>query len=90
MNKNYFCRAWEETTGDPLTDDWGTSIWHFETDDQLNVLRQMQIFANGQTLKYDADYLEDQYGKLSETAIDAEDFARYAINSEVFEDQWRS
>ena len=49
----YFKKNWEETTGDELTDDWGVSIFYFETDDSLNVLKQIQIFENGKILKYD-------------------------------------
>lgn len=42
--KHYFKRYWEETTCDELTDAWGTSTYYFETDEQLNIIRQIQVF----------------------------------------------
>ena len=42
--KHYFKRQWEETTGDELTDTWGTSTYFVETDEQFNVIRQIQVF----------------------------------------------
>ena len=42
----YFKKNWEETTGDELTDDWGVSIFYFETDDSLNVFKQIQILKD--------------------------------------------
>jgi len=90
MVRNYYCRPWSETTGNPLTNDWGTSVYYFETDDLMNVLRQMEVFANGQVLKYDTEYTDDQFGGLSEAALDAQDFAPYAISQEAFEEHWQS
>ena len=88
MITNYFKRIWSEKTGEPLTNDWGTSVYYFETDDLLAVLRQVQVFENGQVLKYDREYLDDQYGGLAEKALDVEDFEPYRVNLETFEQQW--
>jgi uncharacterized protein (DUF433 family) len=90
MDKKYFCRPWPEATGEPLTNDWGASDYYFETDDQLIVLRQMQTFASGQVLKYDTEYLDDQYGGLSKVPLDAQDFASYQVNAQIFEEKWQS
>ena len=86
----YFKRHWDETTGDELTDDWGTSDYYFETDDNGNVLRQIQIFANGNCLKYDLDYLDDKYGGLSEVSLDLSDFKEHRTNQAVFDQAWES
>lgn len=85
----YYKRHWEETTGDTLTDSWGTSCFYFETDEQLRVQRQLQVFENGQVLKYDTDYVEDKLGGLFEAPLD-EDFTPYEIAKEEFEPQWKS
>ena len=74
---NYFKRYWDESTGDKLTDSWGTSTFFFETDQNLNVVKQIQVFENNQVLKYDSEYLDDKFGGLSEIPIDIEEFARY-------------
>ena len=64
MTLYYFKRPWDETTGDPETNAWGTSDY-FETDDKGDVYRQLQIYQQGQSLRYDQNHLEDQYGGLS-------------------------
>ncbi len=72
-----------------MTGSWGTSYYYFETDDQLIVLRQLQVFENGQTLKYDTEYLEDKLGGLSELPLD-EIFVFFQIDKAEFEQIWTS
>lgn len=83
----YFKRYWDESTGDDLTDSWGNSWFYFETDDELNVIRQIQLFENGQALKYDPEYLEDKLGGLAEVPLDDE-FFPFAIEASEFEWVW--
>jgi len=90
LDKRYFRRPWPETTGAPLTDSWGTSVYYFETDIELSVLRQMEVFENGRVLKYDEEYVEDRYGGLSSVNLDAGDFSPFEISPETFEKQWES
>ena len=71
---NYYKRDWDETTGSELTDGWGTSTFYFETDEEGEVTRQMQVFKNGKILKYDTKYIEDRFGGLSEVSLDGEEF----------------
>lgn len=85
----YFKRYWDDSTGDDLTDSWGTSCYYFETDSKLNVLRQLQIFKNGRVLKYDANYIEDKLGGLSEVALDRS-FEPFQIDKAEFEQIWDS
>ena len=84
----YFKRDWDETTGEPLTDSWGTSTYYFETTDLGEVLRQIQVFSNGQKLKYDTTKLEDQYGGLSDIPLDLEEFEKFRIAKDDFEKPW--
>lgn len=85
---NYYKRDWDETTGEELTDSWGTSTYYFETDDSGNVTRQLQLFQNGKALKYDKDYVEDKFGGLSEVALDLEEFLPYVIHADEFKQVW--
>ncbi len=85
----YFKRFWDETTGDPLTDSWGTSTFYFETDESGEVLRQLQIFSNGSRLKYDANNLQDEYGALSDALLDLAEFEEYKITKNEFDKAWQ-
>lgn len=84
----YFKRFWDETTGDELTDTWGTSAWYFETTKDGEVLRQLEIFANGQRLKYSEDHIEDEYGGLADQSLDMIEFEDFKITKEEFESVW--
>jgi uncharacterized protein (DUF433 family) len=84
----YFKRHWNETTGDEPTDTWGTSDYYFETDEEGNVLKQIQVFVNGNCLKYDLDYLDDKYGGLSEVPLDLSEFKEFQISQSVFNKVW--
>ena len=84
----YFKRNWDETTGEELTDSWGTSIYYFETDTDLNVIRQIQVFKNGQVLKYNQEFKEDEFGMLSDQQLDRDEFVEFSINSNEFVNIW--
>jgi uncharacterized protein (DUF433 family) len=86
----YFKREWNGTTGGELTDSWGTSTYYFETDDEGNVNRQLEIFQNGKVLKYDTEYIEDKFGGLSQVPLDFEDFDQYRIHAGEFDRLWLS
>ncbi|ANE51312.1 hypothetical protein [Flavisolibacter tropicus] len=84
----YFKRFWDETTGDPLTDSWGTSTYYFETDINGDVLRQIEVYSNGRKLKYDSVHIEDEYGGLSQAALDLDGFSEFKIDQQEFEEAW--
>ena len=84
----YFKKNWEETTGEELTDDWGVSIFYFETDDSLNVLKQIQIFENGNILKYDELNNEDEFGAMADQSLEEEEFLDCEITKEEFYNIW--
>jgi hypothetical protein len=85
---NYYKRYWNESTGEELTDSWGTSTYYFETDQENNVLRQIQVFENGTGLKYWAKFTEDDYGALSDQPLDPDDFEPYKIDDVEFDKAW--
>jgi Cysteine-rich CPCC len=69
----YFKSYWNETTGDPKTDGWGTSWYYFETDVKGDVLKQIVVYMKGGVQKYSVLHLEDAFGGLSEKALDLSD-----------------
>ena len=74
----YFKREWDKTTGEEQTASWGKSVYYFETDLHFNILRQMQVFENGKTLKYDREYLDDKFGGLTESPLELDGFIEIA------------
>lgn len=86
---NYYKRQWDETTGDDLTNSWGTSTYYFETDNNNNVVRQIQLFENGKALKYDFEYLDDEFGGLSDQSLDTEEFEEFKTTHFDFENIWQ-
>src|SRR5215210_5101555 len=86
----YFKRRWDECRGDEY-DSWGCSIYYFEADDQLNPVRQMEVYENGNVLKYDRNHVKDRYGGLSQCRLDLEGeegFEPFEITGEEFETSW--
>ena len=88
MNTRYFKKFWEETTGEELTDSWGDSTYFFETDKNLNVIKQIQLFRNGKILKYDEQYLEDDFGGLADQQLEITEFIDNEITEVEFLEMW--
>lgn len=84
----YYKRVWEETIGEELTNSWGTSTYYFETDEDGNVVRQVQVFENGNGLKYGENFLQDEYGGLAEKTLDLAEFESHTIDQLEFEKVW--
>lgn len=72
-----------------MTNSWGSCYYYFETDDQLNVARQIEIYEFGPILKYDTEYNEDKFGGLAEGAL-GEEFESFQIEHKEFEQIWLS
>ena len=83
----YYKRYWEETRGDSF-DDWGKSIWFFETEDSGFPIKQMEVYDNGRVLKYDKTKLEDEFGGLADQKLDLEEFSEFEISKDEFEINW--
>jgi hypothetical protein len=84
--RTFYRREWEERRGD-AHDDWGTSVWYFEVEDG-QVLRQVEVYANGSHLKYSIDFLEDGFGGLAEQSLDESEFQPFAILPGDFDVVW--
>jgi len=84
----YFKRNWNETRGDQY-DSWGKSVWLFETDNNGEVLRQIEIYDNGKVLKYDNQNIEDEFGMLADQNLDLTEFNEFTIKKEEFENKWK-
>jgi hypothetical protein len=86
--KRFFKRHWSETTGDSLTDSWGTSIFYFQTDHDMFVVRQIQVFECKQVLKYDLEFRDDEYGMLTDQNLELEEFKEFEISENEFTSTW--
>jgi len=86
---HYFKRHWDESRGDKHND-WGTSVWYFETESDMWPTRQIEVYANGTVLHYDKEHTEDSFGDLSEVALNAAEFAPFEISRTEFEQVWSS
>ena len=84
----YFKREWNETRGDEF-DSWGTSIWYLEVGTDGYPIRQMELYENGNRLKYDSNKTFDDYGGLGDQALDIQEFERFEIGKDEFEQEWR-
>lgn len=87
MNR-YYKAHWNESSGEQLTGLWGTSDYFLEVDGKGYPVRQIQLFENGNQIKYDETRLDDVYGGLGDQSIDHDEFPGLTISKEEFEQQW--
>jgi hypothetical protein len=88
MTTQYYKRHFDE----PRTEHaevWGTCDYYFETNQNGEVLRQIEVYENGKTLKYDDKFIEDKFGFLADQPLDLSDFENFAITKTDFELQWQ-
>src|SRR5262249_31086075 len=52
--------------------------------------RQIEIYASGDVLTYDGDHIKDDYGGLSEAALDGDEWERFEISADEFKQVWES
>jgi Cysteine-rich CPCC len=83
-----FKRHWNEASGDPKTNDWGSAFYYFETDKQGDVLKQIIVYENDKILKYSDLYTEDEFGGLTDQALDLTDSGYIAIPKTEFFGLW--
>ncbi|PWJ33117.1 hypothetical protein [Sediminitomix flava] len=86
MNR-YFKRKWDETRGDEF-DSWGTSIWYFEVGTDGYSIKQIELYENGNRLKYDSERRFDGYGGLGDQALELDEFKNFEIDKSEFYDEW--
>jgi hypothetical protein len=82
----YFKHHWDEY---PIgRADWGSSWWYFETDDAGVVIRQIEVYERGPTLRYDENHVYDEFGGLTDQALEFTDFEEFEILPEEFGRIW--
>lgn len=86
--RRFYRREWDEGRGDAY-DHWGTSVWYFDVEDGW-ACRQVALYANGNVLKYDEDFVSDEFGQLAEQALPADDFEPFTISEAAFEQVWEA
>lgn len=87
MNR-YFKRKWDETRGDEYSS-WGTSTWYFELDINGYPIKQIELYENGNRLKYHPEKTFDDYGSLSDQAMDINEFQHFEIEKAEFDNEWK-
>jgi hypothetical protein len=88
MTTRYYKRHFDETRTEQ-SEDWGTCDYYFETNHDGEVLRQIEVYANGKTLKYSEQFIENEFGFLADQPLNLFDFEKFAINKTDFEFQWQ-
>lgn len=83
----YFKRKWDETRGDEL-DFWGKSTWYFEVGTDGYPIKQIELYENGNRLKYHSEKTFDDYGSLGDQALDMDEFKEFEIEKAEFENEW--
>ncbi len=90
--KRYFKYRCNETRGDQF-DDWGFSNWYNELDEDFFSSRQLEIFDNGNILKYDENKFSDEFGMLCDQSLSLEELENSGsveISQDEFESIWTS
>jgi len=83
MNK-YYRRKWDETRGDEF-DSWGTS----KIGEDKYITRQIEVYENGNRLKYHSDKRSDDYGGLGTDPLDVIEFKEFEIDKSEFKIEWK-
>ncbi len=88
MTKQYYKRYFDEIRTEK-SELWGTCDYYFETTQDGEVLRQIEVYENGKILKYSEQIIEDEFGFLADQPIDILDFEKFAITKNDFDYQWQ-
>jgi len=88
MTTHYYKRRFDETRTEQ-SESWGTCDYYFETNQDGEVLRQIEVYENGKTLKYSEQFIEDEFGFLTDQPLDLPDFKNFSITKNDFEFQWQ-
>ncbi|MGZ3182076.1 MAG: hypothetical protein ACXU8N_06505 [Telluria sp.] len=84
---NYVKRHWNEARSDEYAA-WGTSWWYFEVAEDGWVMRQIEQYESGVTLRYDAEHQCDEFGLLCEKPLDLTEPEYCRIPPREFEASW--
>jgi hypothetical protein len=86
----YHKHEWEPDRWDY---DWGLSTSYVEYDESGTALRKLEVYANGNVLKYDHKHPRDPYGQLRQPTVAPEVFRTLPgqlVSQEEFEQAWSS
>ncbi|HEX9960521.1 MAG TPA: hypothetical protein VGB00_06295 [Pyrinomonadaceae bacterium] len=85
----YFKFRWNEARSDKLAD-WGFITVYHEVDEDFYPTRQLEVYDNGNVLKYDLRHLDDEFGGLADQSLEdaLEDLDTLEISKDEFEDVW--
>ncbi len=72
MAVRYFKRRWDETRGDDH-DHWGASWWFFACDAEGVIVRQVEEYDAGPTLRYDVARPTGPHGALGDQPLELEE-----------------
>lgn len=86
--KDYYKREWNKNRGDEFAS-WGTSVWYFEIGKDQYITRQIEVYKNGNRLKYHSEKKFDDYGVLGTTPLDIIEFKEFEIDKDEFEIEWK-
>jgi hypothetical protein len=70
----------------------GDPTYWLEVNQRGDAERELQVYPNGNVLRYDREHPDDEYGALSIMVVDGDEelWAAYEITREEFEEQWRT
>ena len=71
---------------------WGEPTYWLEINDRGDAERELQVYPNGNVLRYDRQHDADDYGGLDIMVIDGDEdvWAPHEITKDEFEEQWRT
>lgn len=87
---HYYKRPWKQSSGSEQTGEWGEITTYFETNETHYPVRQLDVFANGNALKYDTVYYRDRNGALFQFELNPEEFEVFRITAGEFESAWEN
>jgi hypothetical protein len=87
MTTLYYKRHFDESRIEK-SETWGTCDYYFESNQNGEILRQIEVYENGKRLKYSEELIEDEFGFLADQNIDLSEFEQFTINKKDFEYQW--
>jgi hypothetical protein len=88
MTQLYYKRHFDEIRTENY-EIWGTCDYYFETNQNGEILRQIEIYENGKKLKYSEQFTDDEFGFLADQPINLLDFEKFSITKNDFEYQWQ-
>jgi hypothetical protein len=70
----------------------GNPTYWLEVNDRGHADRELQVYPNGNVLRYDREHPGDEYGALSLMVVDGDEdsWVPFAITRDEFEQAWRA